>query len=184
MDTINLEEKTVKELREELVKLGMPVEDAEKLTTKAQIGVTINALKAANVVKKVDSLEPKVDLKEEKQDEKRWQSKADRMAKHLEEQPKVRVLIPLDPQEEQGVVREIEIRGIKQYVHVSGAVWSKTFNGYKVVIPKGIYTKVPEQIADNISEEYNQTQHAGDQWLIDRVDPQTGKSVRSQLELE
>ena len=177
-----LEELTLSELQAEAVKLGMPEEDSKTFTIKAPLIATINALKATKVVQKVDTLEEKVSPKEEREDEKKWQSKADRMAKHLEGQPKVRVLIPLDPNEKQGVVREIEVRGIKQYVHVSGAVWSKTFNGYKVIIPKGVYTAVPEQIAENISEEFNQTQNAGAQWAIDRIDTQTGKPVRSQLE--
>lgn len=174
------QEKTLKELREELVGLGISAEKAEKFTTKAQLVTTIEALRAAG--DKVESLDPKINPKEEKEDLKRWQSKSERMREHLESQPKVRVLIPLDPNEKQGVVREIESNGRKETVHVSGAVWSKTFNGYRVIVPKGVYWSVPEQIAENIEQEYNQTQHAGDQWRIDRVDPETGKSVKSQLE--
>ena len=128
MDEKPLAEFTTKELQAELVKLGMPEEDTQKFNTKAALIATINVLKATKVVNKVDTLEPPVNPKEEKESEKHWQSKADRMAKSLESQPKVRVLIPLEPQEKQGVVREMEIRGLKQYVYVSGAVWSKTFN--------------------------------------------------------
>jgi len=181
-EEIKLEELTVKELQAEAVKLGMPEEDTKTFTTKAPLIATINALKASNVVKKVDTLEPKVNPKEEKQDEKRWKSKAERQQDFFDSQPKVRVLIPLDPHEKQGVVREVMVKGRKKIIHVSGAVWSKTFNGFMVIIPKGIYTEVSQPVADNIAEEYNQTQHAGDQWLIDRIDPQTGKPVRSQLE--
>jgi len=174
--------KTLKESREELTKLGFPQEDAKKLLTKAQINAVINALKASNVVKKVDTLELKVNPKEEKQDEKRWISKAERQQDFFDSQPKVRVLIPLDPHEKQGVVREVVVKGRKKIIHVSGAVWTKTFNGFMVIVPKGVYTEVAKAIAENIAEEHNQTQHAGDQWLVDRIDPETGKSVRSQLE--
>ena len=177
-----LEEKTVKELRAEAVKLGMLEVDAKTFTVKAPLIATINALKVANEVKKVDSLELKVDPKEEKQDEERWRSKAERQQDFFESQPKVRVLIPLDSHEKQGVVKEVMVNGRKKTTHVSGAVWAKTFNGFMVIIPKGIYTEVSEAVADNIAEEYQQTQQAGKQWLIDRFDPETGKSVRSQLE--
>ena len=103
------------------------------------------------------------------------------MAKHLEKQDKVRVLIPLEPKEKVGVVKEVKVRGILQYRHVSGAVWSKTFNGYKIILPKGVYTNVPEQIADNIAAELDQTQRAGESLKIDRIDPSTGRPVADQL---
>jgi len=178
---IKLEELTVKQLQAKLVKLGMPEEDTKGFTTKAPLIATINTLKAANIIKKVDGLELPINPKEERQDLKKWQSKADRMREHLESQPKVRILIPLDPQEKPGVVKKIMVRGREEIIVISGAVWSKTFNGYRVVVPKGIYTEVSEQVADNIAEEFNQTQHAGDRWAIDRIDTATGKPVREQL---
>jgi hypothetical protein len=172
-----MEEKTVKQLREELVELGMPKEDAEKMSTKAQIQAIIDTFKA----NKVTSLNEKPNPQEEKDTEKAWQSKADRMHDFFEKQEKVRVLIPLDPNEKPGVVNTITVRGRKQYVYVSGAVWSKSFNGYRVIIPKGTYTEVPEAVAENIADEFRQTQAAGEQWKIDRIDTRTGKPVKDQL---
>ena len=172
-----MEEPTVKDLRDELVKLGMPQEDADKLQTKAQLQAVINTLKASKVITTTE----KVDPKEERQDEKRWQTKADRMAENLESQEKVSIIIPLDPNEKPGVVNTVEVRGHKEYVYVSGGVWSKTFNGYRVIVPKGVYTEVPRQIAQNIADENNQTLMAGEQWKLDRIDPNTGRPVREQL---
>jgi hypothetical protein len=40
---------------------------------------------------------------------------------------------------------------------------------------------VAQDIADNIEKEYHQTVHAGDQWKIDRVKPETGRQVSEQL---
>ena len=176
LDAPVVAEPTTKELREELTALGMPVEDTEKLTTKAQIKAVINTLKAKNVIVDVAP-----NPKEEADTEKKWRSKADKMKAHLDAQPKVRVLIPLEGQEKPGVVKQMMVNGREETVVVSGSVWSKTFNGYKVTIPKGIYTEVAEQIADNISDEFSQTTHAGDQWLLDRIDPATGRPVRDRL---
>ena len=173
---------TVKELQAEAVKLGMPEEDVKTFTIKAPLIATINALKANAVIKKVDTLEVPANPKEEKQTEKKWQSKADRMCDYLEGRPKVAILIPCEAGEKPGVVNTIEVRGRKQYVYVSGAVWSKTFNGYKIIVPKGVQgVLVADDIAKNIADEYNLTQAAGEQWKIDRIDPTTGKPVKEQL---
>lgn len=182
MEGIKLEDLSVKELQVEAVKLGISEDEVKTFTIKAPLIITINALKKSKEIKPVDTLMPPVDPKEEKQDIKRWQSKADKMRDSLESQPKVRVLIPLDPSEKQGIVKKVIVRGKEETIYVSGAIWSKTFNGYKVIIPKGIYTEVPQQIADNIGDEYNQTIHAGDQWALDRIDPKTGQPVKNQLE--
>lgn len=170
------DEKTVKQLREDLVKLGFDAKSAEGIKTKDALEATINALQS-----KVESLEETADPKEERDTEKHWLAKADKMAKHLHNQEKVTVMIPLEPNEKVGQVREVKMRDTIQYQYVSGAVWSKTFNGYKVIIPKGTYYKVPQQIADNIANELNQTQQAGQHLRIDRTDPNTGRPVREQL---
>ena len=172
-----MEKKTGKQLREELVKLGIDKKAAEGIKTKEALIATLEALRS----KDVSTLNPPADPKEEKSIEQSWQGKADRMAKLLEKQPKVRVLIPLEPKEKVGVVKEVRERGTIQYRYVSGAVWSKTFNGYKVILPKGTYVTVPEQIADNIAKELDQTQRAGEHLKLDRIDPNTGRTVRSQL---
>lgn len=119
--------------------------------------------------------------REDREVNKAWMNKAEVMRRHLESQPKVRVLIPLEGDEQLGVVEVKSVAGHEVTLVKSGAVWSKTFNGYRVVIPKGVYTDVPQQVADNISQEYNQTQTAGRQWSLDRLDPKTGRPVRDQL---
>jgi hypothetical protein len=172
-----MEEKTVKQLREELVAHGFDEKAVAGMKTKDALIATLEALKS----KDVSTLNPPKDPKEEKSTEVAWQTKADRMARHLEKQPKVRVLIPLEPNEKVGVVKQVKVKGIIQYQHVSGAVWSKTFNGYRVVYPKGTYVDVPEQIADNIAKELDQTQRAGEHLKLDRIDPNTGRPVRDQL---
>lgn len=171
-------EKTVKELREELIAKGFEASAVAGMKTKEAL---LGTLKVLNERKDVATLNPTKDPKEEKDTEKNWLAKADRMAKELEKQPKVRVLIPLEPNEKVGNVKEVRERGTLQYRHISGAVWSKTFNGYKVILPKGTYVSVPEQIADNIAKELDQTQRAGEHLKIDRIDPTTGRPVRDQL---
>lgn len=170
------QEKTQKELREELVKLGFDAKATEGIKTKEALLATIEAMKAKAVV----SLNP-ANPQEDRDTEKSWQTKADRMAKHLEAQPKIRVLIPLETNEKVGIVEETLVKGIRKFKHISGAVWSKTFNGYKVIYPKGMYVDVPEQIAENIGDEQNQTQNAGASLKIDRMDTNTGRPVSEQL---
>lgn len=182
---------SVKDLQKEAVKLGMPEDDAKLFTTKAPLIATINTLKAQGASKVVEvGAQPvvapatlnAVDPKEEKQTEQRWLSKAARMYEYLEAQPKVAILIPCEVGEKPGVVERRMIHGINQYIHISGAVWSKTFNGFRIIVPKGVQgVQVPQDIAQNIADEFNLTQAAGEQWKIDRVDPITGKTVREQL---
>lgn len=171
-------EKTARELQEDLIELGFDKDAVGGIKTKATLIAMILALKAKS---EVGNLNPPKDPKEEKATERSWQTKADRMARHLEKQEKFRVLVPLEPNEKVGVVKETLINGIRQFRHVKGAVWSKTFNGYKVIYPKGTYFNAPKQIADNIAEELDQTQQAGSHLRIDRIDPKTGRQVSEQL---
>lgn len=172
-----MDEKTVKELREDLVELGLSEKAADGIKTKDALIETINSLKKREATSNVDTTTPA----EDRSTEASWQAKADRMAKHLEDQPKVRVLIPLEPNEKVGKVKETMVKGIRRFEYISGAVWSKTFNGYKVIYPKGTYVDVPEQIADNIRKEFDQTEKAGEHLKLDRIDPKTGRPVRDQL---
>jgi len=160
-----LKEMSLKKLREVAVKLGIPESDAKLFTVKAPLIATINTLRAQE---KVTTLNPAVDPKEAKIDEKRWRTKAQKMRAKLEAQPKVRFLIPLDPNEKVGVVREIEIKGRKEYVHISGAIETVQLNGYKTIIPKGKFVEIPQQVADVLSESYRLTQEAGKEYLVDR----------------
>jgi hypothetical protein len=179
----NMNEMTVKDLQKELVKLGISEEESAKFTVKATIIATLNALKAkeSKEPEKVSTLTPSVDPKEEKQIESRWQSKADRMCDFFESQPKISIMIPCEANEKPGVVEVVMVRGRKQYKFISGGVWSKSFNGYRVIVPKGTYYDVPKSVAENIASELNQTQQAGSKWGLDRIDAETGKPVRDQL---
>jgi hypothetical protein len=67
----------------------------------------------------------------------RVKDKAEQMKAHLEAQPKVSIMIPLD-------------RGEKR-----GAVQPFTINGYRFNVPKGVMTQVPEQVAQMVSERFN-----------------------------
>lgn len=171
------EPETEDSLRAELVGLGFDENAAKNIHGKEALRATIDIAKQKNPETNVDQTTPE----EDRETERHWQAKADRMAEQLHSQQKVRVLIPLEPNEKVGVVKEVEERGVIQYRHVSGSVWSKTFNGYKVIIPKGVYYPVPQQIADNIATELNQTQLAGQHLKLDRIDPNTGKPVADQL---
>lgn len=169
-----LEELSLSQLKEKAVVLGLTAEELKSFITKASIIATIRAIEK---VKPVATLNPTETPREIKEDSRRWETKVDKMRAFLENQPTVRVLIPLEGDEKQGVVKEAN----GQMVAVSGAVWSKTFNGYRVCIPKGKYTDVPQSIAENIEKEYHQTTHAGDQWKLDRVKAETGELVSKQL---
>ena len=68
--------------------------------------------------------------------QKRVLSKAEQMKEHLDSQPKVSILIPLE-------------RGEKK-----GATQPFCINGYRFTVPKGAMTQVPEQVAQMISERF------------------------------
>jgi len=99
-------------------------------------------------------------------------------------QPRVRILVPLGSKEKVGVINLVHNKETKreEQVYVSGAYLPVQLNGFKWLIAKGKYQSVPEDIADVISESLNQTTEAGKSHLIDRIDPETGKSVRDRLE--
>jgi len=171
----NLEKLTVKDLREIVVKLGMPEEDAEGFETKKPLIATINTLRAKVVV------ETPGELKKEKE---QYLSKKLRMRAILMKQPRVRILIPLESEEKPGVINWVMNKrtGRKEQVYVSGAYTPVQINGFKWLVPHGKYEEVPQQIADVISEAQQQTAEAGQDFLIDRDDPKTGKPVRDKLE--
>jgi hypothetical protein len=179
----DLESYTVKQLKDRLIKLGMPEDDVEAFKTKAPIIASINMLEAKKAVdkeeeepKKVASLEERPNPTEDRLVNKRWKNKAERMQDHLEAQEKVSILIPLEPTEKQGVVEErVGEDGRKYQVHISGDYTTVTLNGFKTMIPKGKYVKVPMQIAEIIAKSQQQTLDAGRHISLDRIDERTGK---------
>lgn len=192
----NMEEQVgFKELKQELVNLGMPLEEVNLLKSTSQLNAVINTLKASKAKveeidndpqppitpkkeEKVASLEEVETPNEKRMFEKEYQSKADRMRIKLEGQSKVRVLLPLEGEEKQGIVEwRTDARGVQRQVHLGGAIDQVMLNGYKFIIPKGVYYDVPQQIAEVLSTAYNQTQNAGANISLDRIDPRTGKRM-------
>ena len=172
-DLINL---TVKELRAEAVKLGMPESDAEVFDTKKPLIATITTLQAQQVVGYVDT------PSELKEDKDRYLTKVEKMRKFLEESPKTGFMIPLDIGEKPGIVAVKNVKGRKVTTHVAGAVESFSMNGLKLMYPKGVMIDdMPRPVAIHLSKCYNMTARAGEEKLIGRVDPKTGREVSEQL---
>lgn len=67
----------------------------------------------------------------------RVKNKAEQMKAHLESQPKVSIMIPLEKWEKKGTTQPF------------------TINGYRFTVPKGVMTQVPEQVAQMVSERFN-----------------------------
>lgn len=172
----NVVEKTLKELKAELVTLGMPESDVDAFNSKAQIMAVLNTMKAKEVVKRVDSIEEIESPKEKKMVEKQYLSKARIMRDKLMSQPKVRYLIPCEPKERPGVIEwRTDKNGDKYQVVISGAFETVQLNGFKWFVPKGVFTDVPEQVAEELGASHHLTNEAGKEKSMDRTDPQTGK---------
>ena len=166
---------SVKDLREILVKLGMPEDDAEKFETKKPLIATINTLRAQKVIDTPGQL---------KKDKAQYLSKKEIMRAKLMAEPRVRIKIPLQPSEKPGVVKWVwnKIRKRKEQVYVSGAYTPCQINGFKWIIPHGEYTDVPQTIADLLDEADRETEAAGKAFLVDRPDEKLGGQVRDRLE--
>lgn len=171
----DLNKLTVKELRQVVIKLGMPEDDAENFETKRPLISTINTLRAKAVVETPGQL---------KKDKEKYLSKKERMRAILMKQPKVRILILCEGKEKPGVINWVynKITKRKEQVYVRGAYTPVQINGFKWLVPHGKYEEVPEQIADMISDAQGMTAEAGRDYLIDRIDPETGKPVSDKLE--
>lgn len=174
----------IQALRAEAVSLGLPEAAANTMTEEA-LGATITALKATKLSQPepTQPVEAPSNPVEEKEVEVKWKNKAEHMRALLEKQPKVRILVPLEGQEKVGRVEwELSDKTKRQeQIHISGAVQPVTLNGYTYLVAKGVYVDVPQQIADVITAKLQQTTAAGQNLLLDREDPQTGRSVRDQL---
>jgi len=166
---------TIKDLREILVKLGMSEEDAESFEKKKTLIATINTLRSQVKV------ETPGELKKEK---KRYLSKKEIMRAKLMKEPRVRIKIPLQGKEKVGIVNWVynKARKRKEQVYVSGAYTPFQINGFKWFVPHGVYNDVPETVAKMLDEVDKLTEKAGKPFLIDRLDPKTGKPVRDKLE--
>lgn len=176
-------EKSLKQLKEELVTAGMPLEDTEAFVTKKQILAVLNTMKAKEVVKRVDTLDDTSTPTEKKQLENQWKSKATLMRERLMAQPTIRTILPLEAAEQEGVVEwRTDKYGNKYQLVLSGAVETVQLNGFKWIIPKGVPTDVPEQVSEVLDKAYLRTHNAGKNISVDRLDPKTGRPVSEKLQ--
>ena len=175
---------SLKQLQIKATELGIPEVEANKFANKSQIISVIQALQA-KTPEKVELVDPSTSAietpKEKVNSDKDWMAKKDRMGRLLEAQPKVGMAIQLEPGEKEGVVESRVVNGIREFNIITGAVKEKIVNGYKWIIPKGVMTQVPQQIYDLVSVELNVMARIGSKQSIDRMDPNTGKSVRDAL---
>jgi hypothetical protein len=170
-------------IKRKLIECGMPADDVDVFTTVEQCEKVLNTMKAKEVIKKVDTLEEKVNPVEERQIEKQWQTKADIMMNKWLGQSTVRFMIPLEPGEKRGIVtwgrdkggRKVQIAapgtGV-ELVQVNGARW---------LVPKGVICNIPEGVASVLERRLNLTNIAGQEFLVDRMDPETGKPISDSL---
>lgn len=185
----SLEEMTLKELQVEITSMGYG-NLADTLSTKKQAVEVYTALKATPAKDpEVPQSEGPAPVEpspiENRQDTKKWQTKADRMKEHLDAQPKVQVYLAPEGKEQPGQIREIMV-GNKIVVQTSGSVEVVTLNGYSTYIPKGTPTLVPQQVAEILGQAQVDTAKAGREIDINRPDvehPETPYgTVRGALE--
>lgn len=188
-----MEEKTFIQLREEALALGMPKVDIDKFTSKATFVAYYDLYKKLNqkadvAITNIDNLldnEIKTEnvIKEDKNLEKYYKNKSEKMREYLETQPKVSILIPLESGETRGVVKTeySERTGREEQVYVSGAVHPFIGNGYVYLVPKGVYVDLPKDLADLVKVRWSQGSEISDSLLINRIDPKTGRPVANQL---
>ena len=99
--------------------------------------------------------EPKVDeTVEDRKAAKALRTDAAKMKAHLDKQKKVSMMIPFEAGENPEQAKNIPF-------HVN-------LNGYVLNIPRGVYTDVPEQVADVIRERLESEGKIGQEWRIDK----------------
>lgn len=189
-ETTNLEptdptQLTAADLRKQVIELGFPEAEANKIIAKSTLGELVKVLQLSKEqpAQKVATLEPVINPGEEKQVGEQWKSKAQRQWEYWDSQPKVRILVPLTGKETQGVINWVFDKGLNREVpvHISGAIQPVTENGAQFLIPKGQYLEVPQPVADVIQKKFQQISDAGKTFLVDRLDPAMGGNVRDRL---
>ena len=157
----DLLEKTVKELQAMVVELGMTEEEASYIGVKKPLIAIINTLRAKNVTKIAV---------EDKDAKKKWLSKKETMREKLMNQKKIRTHIPCEGKEKKGIVKWVYNKQTKreEQVYVSGTVIPVQLNGYIWLVPKGVHTELPIQVADMLADSQDAVSRAGEKYLIDR----------------
>lgn len=180
MENKDLKDISLESLQKEAVELGIPAEAVSSFTSKKQVQIVIDSLKAKSDVseERVKSLEEKETPQEAKAINKQWLTKAERMRAKLMSQEMVSFLQPLEAKEKVGVVRwEKDKNGVDYQVHVSGDILEVQLNGFKWLVPKGVMTRVPRQVAEELGLSMDMTQQAGRDISLDRIDEKTGKAM-------
>lgn len=179
---LSLEEMSLKQLQEEAVKLG--AKDVEDFTTKKQMLNVIHTLQAKPpAAPAFQTTTPGLD--NPSADNRMWMDKRSRMMAILWEQmargEKTRVLIPLEGKEKPGKVSVVVKGNRKEFIPLGGAIDTVCLNGYVWMIPKGVYSEVPNRVADELGTAQQETANAGAAFDINRIDPNTGRPVSDQL---
>lgn len=175
-----LKDLSMNQLKDKAIEAGMPKESVSAFNSKAQLIAVIEGMKSKP--KLIDPAKAAEETPVEKRKADRaWESKRDRMGRHLEKQPKVGMMIPCEVGEKAGVVESKVVDGIRVFNHITGGVKPKTINGYTWLMPKGKMTQVPQQVFELVSRELNILASLGEKHSLDRVDPETGKPVREAL---
>lgn len=183
-------EKTLKDLKAEALAMGIPAEDVEAFTTKAQLTALIGGLKAKDANAKEPVKAPStVEVSKPEEEKKinkillgRAEIMRDKLLKQLKEEP-VTFLIPLDPKEKPGKVEWSKDKDGNPYQMSigDGAIETVELNGFKYFVPKGVLIPIPKQVAEVLSRSYSITSAAGRDMLADRTDPITGIKVADAL---
>ena len=90
----------------------------------------------------------------DKQIEKEWRSDVQKMKAHLEKQPKVSIMIPL----EQGVPPE----------SADKIPFVVNLNGYRLAIKRGVFVEVPMQIAEVVKANLESEGKIGSEYRLDK----------------
>lgn len=148
-----MEEKSLKQLQEELT--AMDFEGADQIKVRSVAQNIIDALnkKTAEATKNIEQntpTDPAEHLDNKKDDEKHYFGKAAKMKEHLEAQEKVAFVVPLGIGEKPGAIETWEA------------------NGYRLNILKGVMVRLPKQVVESLAESYQMTQIAGQEFLMDR----------------
>lgn len=182
-------EKTLQELKEEALSLGMAEDSLKGFTTKSSLLTTIQLLRQMKVVqakgqdnapadveidvddpatkdRKVVQEDGTVVVKKAVRDNERtdrtvYETRKQRIKRLLDSQPKVKVFVPRD------------------FGEKAGAALPVTINGYTYSVLKGMMVEVPQGVYEVIQNSLEETEKAGTEFLMGRkkYDESLGQTV-------
>ena len=181
---IYAEDITLSELREVADSMGL--KELKSFTTKQSLITVIELLKEkkdeSEKLKEVVEIAEKTETAVEPNEPNvivAHTSKKEIMRLRLEGQPKKTLFLPLEGKEIEGEVAYDKKK--KQWQVVSGTCESCIINGFVTYVPKGKYWEVPEQVFEVFKESQTSTQRAGQEMLMNRINPETGTPVSERL---